>query len=174
MTKRLYLFDPNLKTAGGHYLGYAMRVAEAAEALGITPVLVAGAQMDPGQAAAKVLPALELNYWEEMCPAAGEDPHEHLSRSADRLAESLNRIHHDEALSSDDILFSHTSTWRRSWGWPDGAGAPVSRHAPFSCSAGISTSRVSMQPLGHVWALACFVRRWQTSMPALETTAFVC
>jgi hypothetical protein len=104
-TPRLYLFDPNLKNAGGHYLGYATRVAKAAEALGITPVIVANVQMDPTQTRTTVLPVLELNYWEEMCPGPGEDPHEHLSRSAERLAQSLNTIQREEAMSDDDILF---------------------------------------------------------------------
>ena len=104
-TPRLYLFDPNLKTAGGHYLGYAMRVGKAAEAQGITPVIVANVQMDPSLAEVKVLPALEFNYWEEMRPAATQDPHEHLAQSAERLAESLNRIQRDEALNESDILF---------------------------------------------------------------------
>src|SRR5437667_12094294 len=44
-TARLYLFDPNLKNAGGHYLGYATRVAQAAEAVGIATVIVGNAQM---------------------------------------------------------------------------------------------------------------------------------
>jgi glycosyltransferase involved in cell wall biosynthesis len=104
-TPRLYLFDRNLKSAGGHYLGYASRVTDAAEELGITPVIVASRQMDPSQARTKVLPALELNYWEEMCPAAGEDSHEHLARSAERLAQTLDRIQRDEKWRDDDVLF---------------------------------------------------------------------
>jgi glycosyltransferase involved in cell wall biosynthesis len=104
-TPHLYLFDPNLKSAAGHYLGYAMRVATAAETLGITPVIVASVEMDPTQTSTRLLPALELNYWEEMCPTPGEDPYEHLSWSAERLADALHRIQQDEAISDDDILF---------------------------------------------------------------------
>jgi hypothetical protein len=102
---RLYLFDPNLKTAGGHYLGYATRVAQAAEEMGISTVIVGNTQMDAAAASAKILPALELDYWQEMCPAKGMDPHEHLSRSAERLAATLSRIQRDETLNDGDILF---------------------------------------------------------------------
>jgi glycosyltransferase involved in cell wall biosynthesis len=104
-TPRLYLFDPNLKSGGGHYLGYASRVAEAAQAFGIPTVTVGNAKMDPRLAGIKVLPALELDYWQEMCPARTEDPHEHLSGSAERFAESMKRIQCDEGLQDDDILF---------------------------------------------------------------------
>lgn len=102
---RLYLFDPNLKTAGGHYLGYAGRVAEATESLGIEPVIVANVEMDPSLATNRVLPKLELNYWEEMRPNDAEDPHEHLSGSAERLAETMDRIQREEKLNDNDILF---------------------------------------------------------------------
>jgi hypothetical protein len=104
-SRRLYLFDPNLKSAGGHYLGYAMRVAEAAQASGVSPVIVASTKMDVREAPARILASLELNYWEEMCPLAGEDAHDHLSRSADRMAETLTRIQYEEGVGSEDILF---------------------------------------------------------------------
>ena len=104
-TPRLYLFDPNLKSGAGHYLGYATRVAEAAEAMGVETVIVASARIANIQSARNVLPALELDYWQEMCPGMGEDPHEHLSRSAERFAASLNRVQRDETLCDDDILF---------------------------------------------------------------------
>jgi hypothetical protein len=104
-TPRLYLFDPNLKNAAGHYLGYAGRVAEAAKALGIDPVIVASTQADSRIARIRLLPALALDYWQEMCPAHGEDPHDHLSRSAERLAETLDEIQRNEELSDDDVLF---------------------------------------------------------------------
>jgi len=104
-TPRLYLFDPNLKSAGGHYLGYAQRVADAAEAVGIGTVLVGSSQMKTEAASTRVLPALDLDYWQEMCPGAGEDPHDHLARSADKFACSLSRIQLQESLSDSDILF---------------------------------------------------------------------
>jgi glycosyltransferase involved in cell wall biosynthesis len=104
-TPRLYLFDPNLKSAGGHYLGYAMRVAEAGETLGIPSVIVGSACAPRSRANPKILPELELDYWQEMCPAAGEDPHEHLAASAERFAKSLNRVQDGEGLGDSDILF---------------------------------------------------------------------
>jgi glycosyltransferase involved in cell wall biosynthesis len=104
-TPRLYLFDPNLKSSAGHYLGYAMRVAQAAERLGVPPVIVSNVQAGRGFASIETLPALELDYWQEMCPAAGEDPHEHLSRSAERLASTLTQIQRDATLRDSDILF---------------------------------------------------------------------
>jgi len=104
-TSRLYLFDPNLKSAGGHYLGYAMRVAQAADTLGIDPVIIANTRAGSSVAGAKILPDLELDYWQEMSPAPGEDPHDHLTRSAETLADSLSRIQLDEMLNDDDVLF---------------------------------------------------------------------
>jgi glycosyltransferase involved in cell wall biosynthesis len=104
-TPRLYLFDPNLKGSGGHYLGYAIRVADAAEAAGITTVIVANVSARSDLANHRILPALEYDYWQEMCPSSGEDPHEHLSRSAERLAQSLRGVQAAERLSGDDILF---------------------------------------------------------------------
>src|SRR5262245_19039808 len=74
---RLYLFDPNLKGSGGHYLGYAMRIARSSEALGITTVSVANTLATPDLAGSRVVPGLEWDYWQEMCPTAGEDPHDH-------------------------------------------------------------------------------------------------
>jgi glycosyltransferase involved in cell wall biosynthesis len=47
---------------------------------------------------------LELDYWQEMCPG-GDDPHDHLSNSAEVLADTLTLIQHEESISSDDILF---------------------------------------------------------------------
>jgi glycosyltransferase involved in cell wall biosynthesis len=99
------LFDPNLKSAGGHYLGYATRVSQAADTMGISTVIVGNTQMDPAAATTRILPALELDYWQEMCPGKGADPHEHLSRSAERLAATMSRIQQDEALNDSDILF---------------------------------------------------------------------
>ena len=101
---RLYLFDPNLKSAAGHYLGYATRVADAAEAMGVETVIVASTKMAPIQTSRHVLPMLELDYWQEMCPS-GDDPHDHLSNSAELLADTLTLIQDDEDISSDDILF---------------------------------------------------------------------
>jgi glycosyltransferase involved in cell wall biosynthesis len=106
MTKpRLFLFDPNLKSAGGHYLSYAMRIAEAAERLGIATVIVANAEAEADVSDNRILPLLELDYWQEMCPGVGEDPHAHLSASAECFAANLNRIRRDETLCDDDILF---------------------------------------------------------------------
>jgi glycosyltransferase involved in cell wall biosynthesis len=104
-TPRLFLFDPNLKNAGGHYLGYAMRVAQSAEALGIQAMIVSNEQVERNLAGTRILPVLELDYWQEMCPAPGQDPHDHLSRSAERLAASLHQIQRDESWSDNDILF---------------------------------------------------------------------
>jgi len=101
---RLYLFDPNLKSAAGHYLGYATRVADAAETIGLETVIVASTKMAPIQTSRHVLPTLELDYWQEMCPK-GDDPHDHLSKSAEVLADTLTLIQHDENISSDDVLF---------------------------------------------------------------------
>ncbi len=124
-TPRLYLFDPNLKAAGGHYLGYARRVANAAEAVGVPTVLIGNTQMDPALAGTHMLPMLELNYWEEMCPKPGEDPHDHLSRSADCFADSLTRIQCEQGIGDHDILFfpyinlaevMGLARWRRSAG----------------------------------------------------------
>ena len=106
---RLYLFDPNLKTAGGHYLGYASRVTDAAAALGIATVIVGNKEAAPlvrqWTSHTRLLCEFELDYWQEMCPKPGQDPHEHLSHSAERLAESLSRIQQSEALGDSDILF---------------------------------------------------------------------
>ena len=94
---RLFLFDPNLKGAGGHYLGYATRVAEAAGAVGIPTVIVANVSARENLATTrKILPVLERDYWQEMCPSSGEDSHTHLSRSAELLAGSLDRVQHQE------------------------------------------------------------------------------
>jgi glycosyltransferase involved in cell wall biosynthesis len=102
---RLYLFDPNLKSSGGHYLGYATRVAQAAEAIGIETVVIGNVQMAAGASTIRIVPALALDYWQEMCPGKGEDPHEHLSGSAERLAQTMSRIQHEEELNDADILF---------------------------------------------------------------------
>jgi glycosyltransferase involved in cell wall biosynthesis len=102
---RLYLFDPNLKQAGGHYLGYALRVAQAAEALNVDTTIVANVQAERGLSNARMIPALELDYWLEMCPPAGKEPHDHLSESAERLARTLDRMQHEESWSDSDILF---------------------------------------------------------------------
>jgi glycosyltransferase involved in cell wall biosynthesis len=102
---RLYLFDPNLKSSGGHYLGYATRVAQAAEAIGIETVVIGNVQMAAGASTIRIVPALALDYWQEMCPGKGEDPHEHLSGSGERLAQTMSRIQHEEELNDADILF---------------------------------------------------------------------
>jgi len=104
-TPRLYLFDPNLKTAGGHYLGYAARVAQASEEAGISTFIVANASARPNLAESRIVPALQRDYWQEMCPSPGEDPYEHLSRSAEVLADTMDQIQKEERLSDDDILF---------------------------------------------------------------------
>ena len=101
-TPRLYLFDPNLKSSAGHYLGYAMRVARAAEALGVPSVIVGNTCAPPDLPGTRILAELDLDYWQEMCPAAGEDPHDHLSDSAERFAQSLSRIQNDEGLRDND------------------------------------------------------------------------
>src|SRR3954454_3343642 len=102
---RLYLFDPNLKKAGGHYLGYAMRVAHAADELSIDAILVANVAAGRDLCKAKIIPALEFDYWQEMCPPAGKDSHDHLAESAERLAATLARLQGDESWSDSDILF---------------------------------------------------------------------
>jgi glycosyltransferase involved in cell wall biosynthesis len=104
-TPRLYLFDPNLKTSGGHYLGYAARVAEASEEAGISTVIVANATARINLAGNRIVPALQRDYWQEMCPSPGEDAYEHLSRSAEVLAVTMDRVQKEERLSDDDILF---------------------------------------------------------------------
>jgi glycosyltransferase involved in cell wall biosynthesis len=104
-TPRLYLFDPNLKSAGGHYLGYAQRVADAAESMGVSPVLVTSSKMTADAASVHILPELELDYWQEMCPGPGEDPHDHLAASADLFAASMSRIQLEEGIGDNDILF---------------------------------------------------------------------
>jgi len=103
---RLFLFDQNLKSAGGHYLGYATRVTEAAGAVGIPTVIVANVSAHENLATThKILPVLERDYWQEMCPSSGEDPHTHLSRSAELLAGSLDGVQHQEQISENDVLF---------------------------------------------------------------------
>jgi glycosyltransferase involved in cell wall biosynthesis len=102
---RLYLFDPNLKGSGGHYLGYATRVAQASEAAGIPASVVANLLAEPQLAPCRILPRLERDYWQEMCPSAGKDPHDHLSQSAQLLADTLDRTQSEEAISESDILF---------------------------------------------------------------------
>jgi glycosyltransferase involved in cell wall biosynthesis len=104
---RLYLLDPNLKKAGGHYLGYATRVAQASHEAGIETTVVANAQAEATLTGTgtRIVPALELDYWQEMCPPTGRDSYDHLARSAERFAIALERIQQEEALLDRDILF---------------------------------------------------------------------
>jgi glycosyltransferase involved in cell wall biosynthesis len=104
---RLFLFDPNLKKAGGHYLGYAMRIAQAAAEKNIATIIVASAQAESTLTSigTRIIPELELDYWQEMCPPAGRDSHDHLAQSAERFATALDRIQREEMLLDSDILF---------------------------------------------------------------------
>ena len=102
---RLYLFDPNLKRNGGHYLGYATRVARASEEAGIITTAVSNTQAQPALTGTRIVPALELDYWQEMCPPAGKDSHDHLAQSAERFANTLDRIQREESWRDSDILF---------------------------------------------------------------------
>ena len=101
---RLFIADPNLETIHGHYLGYAMRIAAAAADLGVTPVILANraASIPDGM---DLRPTLLRNYWQEMTPADGGDPFEHLAISARLFAETMQATLLDADVGSGDVLF---------------------------------------------------------------------
>jgi glycosyltransferase involved in cell wall biosynthesis len=103
--RRLYIFDPNIKNAGGHYLQYAVRVARATESFGMEALIVANTEAPATAVGARTLPVFQFDYWQEMCPPKGKDPHDHLAVSAERFAGTLGRIQNDEQLTNTDILF---------------------------------------------------------------------
>jgi FkbM family methyltransferase len=101
---RLFIIDPNLKDAQGHYLSYAARVAGAAADLGI------GATVIANRSAAKcgaldLRPVLEQDYWEEMISSAGTEQHAHIASSIRRFSRTIREVLIDCGACADDVLF---------------------------------------------------------------------
>lgn len=102
---RVFLFDPNLKSVHGHYLGYARRLQAATRAAQIDTIVLANAALAGHGSDPSVVPFLPHTYWEEMRPAANENPHVHLAREADQLAGLLLDLTARYAVGPQDVLF---------------------------------------------------------------------
>jgi glycosyltransferase involved in cell wall biosynthesis len=100
---RLFLFDPNLISMKGHYLGYALRIARAAADFGVETILVANAAAKLDTGVFEIMPALRLDYWQEMCPSG--DPHDHLARTAGIFAQTVEEIVRERSIENGDVLF---------------------------------------------------------------------
>jgi glycosyltransferase involved in cell wall biosynthesis len=101
---RLFIADPNLKSLHGHYYGYAARVARAAEALGVQPVILGSTALNLPTVTPPVLPSFTHDYWQEMVPA-GRDPYVHLAERALRFAHELTASLEGWGANADDALF---------------------------------------------------------------------
>jgi hypothetical protein len=101
---RLFIADPNLKSLHGHYYGYAARVARAAEALGVTPVILGSTSLDLPTVTPPVLPAFTHDYWQEMVPV-NQDPYLHLAERARQFAQELAISLEGWSATAGDALF---------------------------------------------------------------------
>ena len=101
---RLFIADPNLKSLHGHYYGYAARVARAAEALGVQPVILGSMSLDLPTVTPPVLPSFTNDYWQEMVPEV-RDPYLHLAERARQFAHELGFILEQWGANADDALF---------------------------------------------------------------------
>jgi len=102
---RLFLFDPNLKSAGGHFCGYDLRVGKAAGALGIEPMIFSNRRAELGDTPIPIRPVLERNCWEELCTPPGRSPYSHMAESAANLAETVAGIYRRHRASPHDVTF---------------------------------------------------------------------
>jgi glycosyltransferase involved in cell wall biosynthesis len=84
-----------------------MRIAQAAAEKSLVTIIVASTQAESTLTSigTRIIPGLELDYWQEMCPSAGRDSHDHLAQSAERFATALDRTQREEVLLDSDILF---------------------------------------------------------------------
>lgn len=102
----LILFDQNLKSAQGHYLGYAAAVAGAADRCGIQPIIVGHRDVDPSTGATlDVRPALARTYWQELAAPPGLDPYQHFADGALALADAVEQVCADAGADAGDVLF---------------------------------------------------------------------
>jgi hypothetical protein len=102
---RLFIFDPNLKSATGHFCGYDLRVAQAAAAVGIEPLIFSNLRAALGETPIPILAALQRDCWEELCPPPGRSPYGHLTESASALAETVAGIYRRQGASPVDVTF---------------------------------------------------------------------
>jgi hypothetical protein len=102
---RLALFDQNLLSTQGHYLGYASVVARAARRRGVQPIIVGNRAAGRLGDHDDIVASLPLTYWQEMVPAEGRDGHQHLAQSAQLLADAVCGVCGDIDVDPGDVMF---------------------------------------------------------------------